>query len=104
MRISTIKVPIDRKYDKWKIRSKEHVKQFLNECLYNGEYYYIHGNNRYYIRKENGSISISIRDKNSNDVFDPLLEIANTKNDSYRETVFDVIWRTRKSINEKWFS
>ena len=104
MRIFTIKVPIDKRYDKWKIRSKEHVKQFLNECLYNGEYSYIHENDRYFIHKENDYISISIRDKNSNDIFDSTLEIANTKNDSYKETVYDIIWRTRKSINETWFS
>ena len=37
------------------------------------------------------------------DIFNPLLEVARTKDNCYKKTVEDYIWQNRKYINAKWF-
>ena len=57
------------------------------------------------LRKENdGTISVLKKMGDLYDIFNPLLEVANTNNPAYKETVYDVIWKYRKYINAKWFN
>ena len=91
----------------FKIRKKIDVDTFINKCMCKGNEYYLKINNELalFIRKEKDN-SVSILEKRWDlyDPFNPLLEVANTSNSSYKETVQNYIWKYRKYINTNWFS
>lgn len=90
----------------FKIRSKVDVDKFMNECMGYGEYYLkINNELAIWITKEkDGSISVAEKIGDLYDIFNPLLEIANTKNKAYKISVRDYLWKNRKYINAKWFN
>ena len=91
----------------FKIKKKTDAEYFANECMCKGSEYYIKINNdlAIFFRKEkDGTISVAEKRWDLYDPFNPLLEIANTSNPSYKETVYDYIWKYRKYINAKWFN
>lgn len=102
--IACIKIPVERKYKCWKIRSKKDAHQFLDECLSNGYFSYVSEDYVYAIDKDETEISLSCRHVSYTEWYDPFLEIANTNKNCYEETVYDVVWKTRKAINKKYFS
>lgn len=90
----------------FKIRSKADVDKFMHECMGYGEYC-IKINNEllFWITKgKDGSISVAEKIGDLYDIFNPLLEIANTKNKAYKISVRDYLWKNRKYINAKWFN
>lgn len=90
----------------FKIRKKVDVDTFINECMCTDNEYYLKINNdlALFIRKDKDSVSIAEKHGDLYDPFNPLLEVANTSNNSYKETVHDYIWKYRKYINAKWFN
>ena len=91
----------------FKIKSKVDIDKFMNEIMCKGNEYYIKVNKNFalYIRKEkDGSFSVAEKHGDLYDMFNPLLEVANTKNNSYKISVRDYLWRNRKYINAKWFN
>ena len=92
---------------RFKIKKKVDIDTFINECMCKCSEYYLKINNEYalFIRKEkDGSVSISEKRWDLYDPFNPLLEVANTSNSAYKETVQNYIWKYRKYINAKWFN
>lgn len=90
----------------FKIRKKADVDTFINECMCTNNEYYLKINNdlALFIRKDKDSISVAEKRWDLYDPFNPLLEVANTSNSSYKETVHDYIWKYRKYINANWFN
>lgn len=90
----------------FKIRSKADVDKFMNECMgYREHYLKINNELAIWITKEkDGSISVAEKIGDLYDIFNPLLEIANTKNKAYKISVRDYLWKNRKYINAKWFN
>ena len=91
----------------FKIRRKSDVKTFINDCMVKGNEYYIitdDGDQFNFSKDKNGNISIATRNGDLKDIFNPLIEVARTNNNCYKETVTDYIWQNRKYINSKWFS
>ena len=91
----------------FKIRRKADIETFINKCMVNNSEYYLKINNELavFLRKENdNSVSIAEKRWDLYDIFNPLLEVANTNNLSYKETVQDYIWKYRKYINANWFN
>lgn len=102
MRISLMSIPCG-----FKIRKKIDTERFVKECMTNDNEYYIVVNEdlALFINKEkDGTVSVLEKRYDLYDPFNPLLEVANTKNPSYKETVYDYIWKYRKYINAKWFN
>ena len=90
----------------FKIRKKSDVEVFMNKCMLNGNEYYIITDaiEQYIFRKyKNGDISVSWRNGDLSDIFNPSLEVARTNNNCYQGTVEEYIWQNRKYINAKWF-
>ena len=80
----------------FKIRKKVDVDTFINECMCKGSEYYLKINEdlALFIRKEkDDSISVAEKRWNLYDPFNPLLEVANTNNSSYKEdlTIHQVV-------------
>ena len=101
------KVTIIRIPHGFKIKSKYDAGVFMNECMVNGHEYYIvtDASIQYVFRKyKDGNISVLYRCGDLHDIFNPLLEIARTKDDCYARCVVDYIWMNRKYINAKWFN
>ena len=91
----------------FKIKKKIDVDIFIDKCMCKGNEYYLKINNDFalFIRKEkDGSISVLEKRWDLYDPFNPLLEVANTSNSAYKETVHDYIWKYRKYINANWFN
>lgn len=91
----------------FKIRSKIDVDKFINDCMCKDSRYpiIINRNEEIIIEKYNDdNISVSIRNGDLFDVFNPEIEVARTKNNCYNKTVQDYIWQYRKAINNKWFN
>ena len=91
----------------FKIKKKTDTEIFTNKCMCADNEYYLKINNdlALFLRKEkDGSISVLEKRWDLYDPFNPLLEVANTSNSSYKETVYDYIWKYRKYINAKWFN
>ena len=91
----------------FKIRRKNDTKLFVNECMLNNNEYYVLINKdlALFLRKEkDGTVSVLEKRWDLYDPLNPLLEIANTNNSSYKETVYDYVWKYRKYINAKWFN
>ena len=91
----------------FKIKKKIDIEYFIEKCMQKDDEYYFKINNELavFIRKyKNGCVSVLIKNGDLNDIFNPLLEVANTNNSAYKETVYDYIWKYRKYINAKWFN
>ena len=91
----------------FKIKKKSDIEVFINKCMKNNNEYYLKINEKLalFLRKEkDGSVIILVKNGDLYDLFNPLLEMASTKNNVYRTTVQDCIWKYRKYINAKWFS
>lgn len=91
----------------FKIRKKTDTEIFTNKCMCNDNEYYLKINDdlALFLRKEkDGSVSVLEKRWDLYDPFNPLLEVASTSNDSYKETVHNYIWKYRKHINAKWFN
>lgn len=91
----------------FKIRKKIDVNTFIDKCMCKDNEYYLKINKdlALFFRKEkDGSVSILEKSGDLYDIFNPLLEVANTSNNAYKDTVYDYIWKYRKYINAKWFN
>ena len=91
----------------FKIRKKADVKTFMEECMVKGSEYALIIRKDFAVRFEkdkDGNISVLIKQGNLKDMFEPLLEVANTANNSYGTTVEWQIWHYRKYINARWFN
>ena len=93
--------------NEFKIKRKTDIEIFINKCMQRDSEYYLKINNEFaiFIRKDKDDY-VSILEKRGDlyDVFNPLLEMASTKNDVYRINVQDCIWKYRKYINARWFN
>ena len=90
----------------FKIRKKTDVDVFINQCMLKGGEYYIvtdDGTQFVFYKDKDGNTSVSYRNGDLKDIFNPLLEVARTKDNCYKKTVEDYIWQNRKYINAKWF-
>lgn len=91
----------------FKIKRKVDTERFVNECMCEGSEYYIKISEdlALFLEKDkNGTVSVLEKRWDLYDPFNPLLEVANTSNTAYKETVNDYIWKYRKYINAKWFN
>ena len=91
----------------FKIKKKTDTEMFVNKCMLKGNEYYLKINENYalILRKEkDGTVSILEKSYDLLDIFNPILEVANTSNRAYKCSVYDYIWKYRKYINEKWFN
>ena len=103
MRTNLMKVPSG-----FKIRKKEDVEKFINNCMLKGGQYYIKADEEtaYVIEKDtDDEVRVLVKKGDLTDVFNPLLEVACTdKPDTYKITVTESIWKLRKYINAKYFN
>lgn len=91
----------------FKIRKKVDVKTFTEECMNRNQTYCLVIDDEiaiFFEKDKNGEISITEKYWDLYNPFNPTLEVANTSNPSYKETVYDYIWRHRKYINAAWFN
>ena len=90
----------------FKIRKKVDIETFINDCMCRGCRYSVIDNDvQCFIEKDkDGNISIDLRYGDLNNIWNPSLEVARTKDNCYKETVQDYIWQFRKAINAEWFS
>ena len=91
----------------FKIKKKVDTEYFVRKCMcFNSEYYLkINNELAIFLKKgKDGTVSVAEKRGNLYDLFNPLLEVANTGNPSYKETVYDYVWKYRKYINAKWFN
>ena len=91
----------------FKIKKKVDTEYFINKCMHNDDEYYLKINNdlALFLRKEkDGTVSVLEKRFDLYNPFNPLLEVANTNNSAYKETVHDYVWKYRKYINAKWFN
>ena len=90
----------------FKIRKKVDCDTFINDCMCKDNSYAIVCDNMQIVisKDNNGNVSVSTRHKDCTNWFDPLLEVARTKDNCYKETVQDYIWKYRKAINAQWFN
>lgn len=89
----------------FKIRKKTDADFFIEKCMNKDNEYYLVINKDFalILKKENdGTVSVAEKRWDLDDPFNPLLEVANTSNSAYKETVQDYIWKYRKYINAKW--
>ena len=98
---SLMKVPCG-----FKIRKKVDCDTFINKCMCNDNTYSIVDTGVQVIieKDKNGNVSVSTRYGDFTNIFNPSLEVARTKNNCYKETVQDYIWKYRKAINALWFN
>ena len=91
----------------FKIRKKADVEYFINKCMHNGSEYFIKIQNDFALiinKEKDGTVSIAEKRWDLYDPFNPMLEVANTSNSSYKHSVEYYIWKYRKYINAKWFN
>lgn len=91
----------------FKIRKKLDIDKFMNECMCKENEYYLKINDELALfieKKKDGTITVAEKRFDLYDPFNPLIEVASTKNKSYKETVQNYIWKYRKYINAKWFN
>lgn len=91
----------------FKIRKKADVKKFMEECMCKNSWYciVIRKDFAVHIEKDkDGNICIMTKYGDLKDIFNPLLTVADTKNNIYDHDVEYYIWHYRKYINAKWFN
>ena len=102
MRCSIMQIP-----QGFKIRKKTDVDVFINKCMCKDNRYSAIDDNGTQIileKDKDGNISVCLRTGDLKNIFNPMLEVARTKDNCYKETVQDYIWQFRKAINKEWFS
>lgn len=100
--ISIMRIPAG-----FKIKKKVDVERFIDYCMKNDNEYevVISVIEKIVITKNNdGNVSFSIKIGDIKNIFIPLVEVANTGNNAYKNSVNDYIWKYRKYINTKWFN
>lgn len=91
----------------FKIRKKSDVRSFITGCIVNGNEYIVRVSSDFAVvieKDSKGNISIGEKVGDLQDIFNPVLVIANTKNGSSEEFIMDYLWKYRKYINAKWFN
>ena len=91
----------------FKIRKKSDVNTFIDDCMCkNNRYCILFESEKQLIleKDKDGDISVDLRYGNLDDIFNPSIEVARTKDNCYKETVQDYIWKYRKVINNEWFN
>lgn len=90
----------------FKIRKKDDCNTFIEKCMCeNSKYSIIVDNTQIIFHKDkDNDISVCVRYGDFSNIFNPMLEVARTKDNCYKETVFDYIWKYRKAINNEWFN
>ena len=90
----------------FKIKKKIDCDTFIERCMCKDNRYSIIDKDAQLImdKDKNGNISVCIRYGDFTDIFNPELEVARTKDNCYKETVQDYIWKYRKAINAQWFN
>jgi hypothetical protein len=90
----------------FKIRKKVDCDTFIEKCMCKDNTYDIIDNDtRIIIKKDvNENVSVYMKYGDLYDVFNPIIEVARTKDNCYKESVKDYVWKYRKAINEKWFN
>lgn len=91
----------------FKIKSKADVERFINECMVKDNEYFlkIHEDFALVLNKDkDGAVAVLEKRWDLYDVFNPLIEVANTSNNGYKKTVHYYIWKYRKYINKEWFN
>lgn len=102
MRCSIMKIP-----QGFKIRKKVDVDEFINKCMCKDNRYSVVNDTGEQIiieKDKDGNVSVCLRNGDLRNIFNPMLEVASTKNNCYKETVQDYIWQFRKAINAEWFT
>lgn len=102
MRCTVMKIP-----QGFKIRKKADVETFIDKCMCKDNRYCAVNNNGTQIiieKDKEGNISVCLRDGDLDNIFNPSLEVARTKDNCYEETVQNYIWQFRKAINAEWFN
>lgn len=90
----------------FKIKTKNDVKIFAEKCMCKGGMYVLNINEEtqfVFHKDKDGEISVDFRSGDLKDIFNPSIEVASTKNDSYENSVYHYIWKCRKFINAKYF-
>lgn len=91
----------------FKIRKKADIDTFINTCMCNNNRYSAVNESGEQIiigKDKDGNVSVCLRNGDLKNIFNPMLEVARTKDNCYKETVQDYIWKFRKAINAEWFS
>lgn len=93
----------------FKIRKKSDVDVFINKVICTGEYSVSEeengvGTQVLFWKGKDGNMSVDVRKGNLRNISNPSIEIANTKNKSYKMSVEDAIWKYRRIINHKLLS
>lgn len=101
MRCSIMRIPSG-----FKIRKKTDTDVFIEECMCKDNRYSIIDEDVQLIfeKDKNDNVSVCVRYGDFNNIFNPMLEVARTKDNCYDKTVQDYIWMFRKAINKEWFS
>ena len=101
MRCTIMKIP-----QGFKIRKKADIETFINKCMCKvNRYSVIDNDTQCFIQKDkDGNISVCLRYGDFNNIWNPSLEVARTKDNCYDKTVQDYIWKFRKAINAEYFT
>lgn len=100
--VSIIKFP----WYNFKIKSKKDAEVFINDAMCNNNTYTIIVNKEtaYIFEKVNNEVCVYEKKGDLSDIFNPLLEVANTANKFYKDSTVDYVWNLRKYINAKFFN
>lgn len=101
-----MRITIMQKPQGFKIRKKADIETFINKCMCDGNRYSViyEDNEQLIIEKDKeGNISVYLKSGDLDNIFNPILEVARTKNNCYDKTVQDYIWQFRKAINAEFF-
>ena len=91
----------------FKIRKKTDVDVFINKCMCKDNRYSVvddNGTQAIIVKDKNGDVSVCLRYGDLTNICNPSLEVARTKDNCYKETVQDYIWKFRKAINAEYFT
>lgn len=91
----------------FKIRKKSDVRRFITNCMINENEYIVRISSDFAViieKDSKGNISVGEKIGDLQNIFNPILLIANTKNGSSEEFITDYLWKYRKYINAKWFN
>lgn len=91
----------------FKIRKKSDTMVFVEKCMNKNQEYILKIDDEFaiiFVKNKNGSVSVMEKHYDLYNPFNPTIEVACTNNDSYKETVYDYVWKYRKYINAEWFS
>ena len=90
----------------FKIRKKADVETFIDKCMCKDNRYSAVDDNGTQIvieKDKDGNVSVCLRTGDLDNIFNPMIEVARTKDNCYEETAQNYIWKFRKAINAEWF-